>query len=40
MLKNVCVPTWLSDYNGFWGEHIGSPLQAPNFVGVDLCVNP
>jgi len=24
----------------FGGEHIGSPLQIPNSVGVDLCVNP
>jgi len=24
----------------FGGEHIGSPLQISNSVGVDLCVNP
>jgi len=28
------------DCNGFWGEHIGSPLQIPNSVGVDISVNP
>jgi len=28
------------DCNGFWGEHLCSPLQAPKIVGVDHRCNP